>query len=133
MVLPSAGSTPTKTPIPLERRMVLRTLRKSSRDGRRSADMAATTLSRPNWRDWLSSSVTANSPISTGMNCTPSRSCGTPKVNRSTPVVRSMPTVAMSSPRHPPMRFFTGDSAPMDASIDRANTPSAKYSGGPKL
>ena len=95
--------------------------------------MAATVRSRPRWRAWFNSSVTANSPMSTGMNCTPSKSCGTPNVNRSTPVVRSIPTVAMSNPRQPPIRFLSADSAPMDASIDRANTPSAKYSGGPKL
>ena len=44
-----------------------------------------------------------------------------------------MPTVAINSPRQPPIRFLTGASPLMEASMDNANTPSAKYSGGPKL
>ena len=63
----------------------------------------------------------------------PSRSSGTPKVNRSIPVVRSIPTVAIRRPRQPPIKFFIGASPLIDASIESANTPRAKYSGGPKL
>ena len=51
-------------------------------------------------------------------------------MNRSTPVVRWMPTVANNTPTAPAIRFLRELFPVIEASIERAKTANAKYSGG---
>ena len=118
--------------MPHERRMVDAQVRKSSSDGSRTASRTARTFTRSSWPACVRNSQPANRPIMTGMKWMPSDSSQNPKVKRSTPVVKSMPTVASSTPNAPPIRFLTADSPLIVASIDSPNSASAKYSGGPK-
>ena len=64
-------------------------------------------------------------------NWMPSVSSGMPKVNRSAPVVKSIPTVEMSTPKQPAIAFLIGESPPIVDTIESPNTARAKYSGGP--
>ena len=52
-------------------------------------------------------------------------------MNLSTPVVRWIPIVPINTPTKPEIRFLRDDFPLIDASIDRANTASPKYSAGP--
>ena len=119
-----------KVPMPLERSTVPATRRMSSplgsfttTDLMRSSAMSAVWL-------WTSISETANRPISTGTNSTPSVSSWKPKVKRSMPVPRCVPTVLMSTPTAPAMRLRSDDRPLIEASMLSAKTVSAKYSGG---
>ena len=61
----------------------------------------------------------------------PSSRSGISNVNLSTPVVRCIPIVPINTPTRPEIRFLREDFPLIDASIERANTASPKYSAGP--
>ena len=78
-------------------------------------------------RIWL----TENSPMSAGMNDTPSNSSMKPPEKRMYPSIGSVPTSATSSPRQPeisPLSRLPDVSVTM---LDRPRIASRKYSGGP--
>ena len=69
----------------------------------------------------------------TGTKPIPSVNSFIPKVNRSTVVSRSIPTVANRTPNAPDMMLLIDDSSPIEANIDSPKTVRAKYSGGANL
>ena len=117
--------------MPQDRKIVARHRRISSIVGSFSASTPIRLSTLGGIVACFSSSAMANKPIRTGMKWMPSYSSGWPKVKRSTPVVRSTPTVAIKTPIVPPMRFLIADLPLIDASIDSPKIVSAKYSGGP--
>ncbi len=122
-----------KVPSTLDIEIALAHLRKSARLGRRTASSARRSGTTWSCDACTSISLIAKRPVSTGTMPIPSDSSGSPKVKRSTPVVRSRPMVASSTPKAPAMRLRMPPSPPTAPSIDRPNSASAKYSGGPKL
>ena len=55
-----------------------------------------------------SASLTANSPITTTRNSTPSKRLGIPKVKRITPVALSIPIIASIRPIRTPISVLSG-------------------------
>ena len=130
-VPPSAGKIPINEPIPEERKIVLKQYLKSSLVGSFTAFIA--TLLKI-WLvnvDWTNISLIAKRPTTTGIKPIPSVNWPTPKVNLSTEVIMSFPTVDNKIPKAPASKFLTGLPSPMEASIVRPKIAKAKYSGWP--
>src|SRR5918996_682233 len=124
-VAPSAGRTPTKVPMHEERSNVQRTFRKSALLGSLTTTDVMRSYATFAARDCPSSSLTAKSPISTGTKWMPSVSSYTPKVKRSTPLVRCTPTVPSRMPSAPAIRLRIAERPLIEASMESAGTGSS--------
>ena len=80
----------------------------------------------------FSASAMAKKPISIGTSPSPSMSMFVPSVSRGAPVSTSSPTMKKRSPSSALMMPFRGSLPTRFATIERPNTPSPKYSAGPK-
>ena len=132
IVAPAPGMAPMIPPIAEPRRIGRHSPNSSRAFGSRPVTPPAGAVAfRPPVAAFSASAI-AKKPISIGTSPSPSMSGFVPSVSRGAPVSTSSPTMKKRSPSSALMNPLSGSFPTRFATIESPNTPSPKYSAGPK-